>query len=54
VLRTSVPASELDAAGMVTAYKNLARIERDFRFIETDDLNLRPIWRPENASRPTC
>jgi hypothetical protein len=44
VLRTPVPASQLDAAGVVTAYKNLKYVERDFRSIKTDDLDLRPIW----------
>ena len=44
VIRTSMPARELDAAGAVTAYKNLAFIERDFRIIKADDLDLRPIW----------
>jgi hypothetical protein len=43
VIRTSVPASTLDAAGAVTAYKNLARVERDFRITKADDLDLRPI-----------
>jgi len=43
VLRTSVPAADLDAAGVVLGYKNLANIERDFRSIKTDDLDLRPI-----------
>jgi Transposase DDE domain len=43
VLRTSVPTTELDAADVVTGYKNLAHIERDFRIIKTDDLDLRPI-----------
>jgi hypothetical protein len=43
VLRTSVPATDLDAAGVVTGYKNLAHVERDFRSIKTDDLDLRPI-----------
>jgi hypothetical protein len=43
VLRTSVPAADLDAAGVVTGYKNLANVERDFRSIKTDDLDLRPI-----------
>ena len=43
VLRTSVPAAQLDAAGVVTGYKNLANLERDFRSIKTDDLDLRPI-----------
>jgi len=43
VLRTSVPATDLDAAGVVASYKNLAHIERDFRSLKTDDLDLRPI-----------
>jgi hypothetical protein len=43
VLRTSVPAQALDPAGVVVAYKNLANVERDFRSIKTDDLDLRPI-----------
>jgi hypothetical protein len=43
VLRTSVPAADLDAAAVVTGYKNLAHLERDFRSIKTDDLDLRPI-----------
>ena len=43
VLRTTVPATDLDAAGVVTGYKNLAHIERDFRIIKVDDLDLRPI-----------
>ncbi len=43
VLRTSVPATDLDPAGVVAGYKNLAHVERDFRIIKTDDLDLRPI-----------
>src|ERR1700687_4413385 len=43
VLRTSVPADQLDAAGVLTGYKNLANVERDFRIIKVDDLDLRPI-----------
>ena len=44
VLRTNVAATELDdAAAVVTGYKNLAHIERDFRSIKTDDLDLRSI-----------
>ena len=43
VLRTTVPADQLDAAGVVIGYKNLAHIERDFRTIKVDDLDLRPI-----------
>jgi len=43
VLRTSVPADTLDAAEVVAGYKNLANVERDFRIIKVDDLDLRPI-----------
>ena len=44
VLRTSVPADTLDAAAVVEGYKKLANVERDFRIIKTDDLDLRPIY----------
>jgi hypothetical protein len=43
VIRTSVPARTLDAAGAVAAYKNLKHVERDFRITKADDLDLRPI-----------
>jgi hypothetical protein len=43
VVRTSVPAAALDAPGVVTAYKRLANVERDFRSLKTIDLDLRPI-----------
>ncbi len=44
VLRTPIPADELGAAGVVTAYKNLKYVERDFRHIKSDDLDLRPVF----------
>ena len=44
VLRTPVPADELDAAAVVTAYKNLKYVERAFRQIKADDLDLRPVF----------
>jgi hypothetical protein len=44
VLRTPVPAAELDAPGVVAAYKNLKYVERDFRSIKSDDLGLRPVF----------
>ncbi len=44
VLRTPLPASELDSPAVVTAYKNLKYVERDFRHIKSDDLDLRPIY----------
>jgi Transposase DDE domain len=43
VLRTSVPSDQLDPPGVVIAYKNLAHLERDFRTLKVDDLDLRPI-----------
>ena len=43
VLRTSVAADVLDPAAVVEGYKKLANVERDFRIIKTDDLDLRPI-----------
>lgn len=43
VLRTSVDAEGLDPAAVVANYKNLANVERDFRIIKSDDLDLRPI-----------
>jgi hypothetical protein len=44
VLRTPVPAAELDASAVVSAYKNLRYVERDFRHIKSDDLDLRPVF----------
>src|SRR5689334_21440757 len=44
VFRTPVPAAGLDLAGVVTAYKNLKYVERDFRHIKSDDLDLRPVF----------
>jgi hypothetical protein len=44
VLRTPVPARELGAPGVVTAYKNLKYVERDFRTIKSGDLDLRPVF----------
>jgi Transposase DDE domain len=44
VLRTSVPASKLEAPGVISAYKDLSHLERDFRIIKADDLDLRPLY----------
>jgi Transposase DDE domain len=44
VIRTPVPQAELGAAEAVTAYKNLKYVERDFRHIKSDDLDLRPVF----------
>ena len=43
VIRTPLPADKPGAPATVTAYKNLSRVERDFRLIKADDLDLRPI-----------
>ena len=45
VIRTPVPAETLDPAGAVAAYKDLANLERDFRHIKAEDLDLRPVYR---------
>jgi hypothetical protein len=44
VIRTPVPEEQLDAPAVVAAYKNLSRVERDFRSIKSDDLDLRPVF----------
>jgi hypothetical protein len=43
VLRTTIGADQLDAPRVVDAYKDLANVERDFRHIKVDDIDLRPI-----------
>ncbi len=43
VLRTTATPADLDTAAVIGAYKNLARVERDFRSLKTIDLDLRPI-----------
>ena len=43
VIRTSVDAATLTPAAVVQSYKDLANIERDFRSIKTDDLQVRPV-----------
>jgi len=44
VIRTSLPAAQLDADAAVAAYKSLANVERAFRSIKTVDLHLRPVF----------
>ena len=44
VLRTPIPAAQLDGPAVVTACKNLKYVERDFRSIKSDDLDLRPVF----------
>ena len=42
-LRTTASADELDTAAVIDAYKNLSRVERDFRSLKAIDVDLRPI-----------
>jgi hypothetical protein len=42
VLRTPIPEGQLPAPAAVSAYKNLKYVERDFRHIKSDDLDLAP------------
>jgi hypothetical protein len=43
IIRTTVASDTLDPSAVVGAYKNLARVERDFRSIKAIDCDLRPI-----------
>ena len=43
VIRTNVPAAQLDTTQAVQAYKSLSSVERAFRSFKTVDLKVRPI-----------
>jgi hypothetical protein len=43
VLRTTITTEDLDAPGVVDAYKALSHVERDFRHLQVVDIDLRPI-----------
>jgi hypothetical protein len=43
VIRTTVTAAALDPGGVITAYKDLCHVERDFRNMKATDLDMRPI-----------
>ena len=43
IIRTSVPATQMDAPECVRNYKALANVERAFRSLKTIDLKVRPI-----------
>ena len=43
IIRTSVPAAQMDSADCVRNYKSLANVERAFRSLKTIDLKVRPI-----------
>ena len=43
LIRTTVDADQMDSGQVVAAYKNLSRVERDFRSIKAIDLHLRPV-----------
>lgn len=43
VIRTSVPAADMDSADCVRHYKSLAQVERAFRTLKSVDLRIRPI-----------
>ncbi len=44
IVRTGMPADELDAEQAVRAYKNLSAVERAFRSFKTVDLKVRPVY----------
>lgn len=43
VIRTSVPASQMNAGAVVATYKNLSNTEREFLSLKAIDLDLRPV-----------
>jgi transposase len=43
IIRTSVPAQQMEAADCVRNYKRLSNVERAFRSLKTIDLKVRPI-----------
>jgi hypothetical protein len=43
VIRSSVAQEQMSASEVILEYKNLAFVERDFRIIKVDDLDLRPV-----------
>jgi Transposase DDE domain len=43
IVRTSVPATQMDGPECVRSYKSLANVERAFRSMKTIDLKVRPI-----------
>jgi len=43
VIRATTTAERADAPGVVKIYKNLKHVERDFKTIKIDDLDVRPI-----------
>ena len=57
IVRTSVPATELDAEHTVRAYKGLSVVERAFRSLKTVDLNAPDLslrWSPACAPTSSC
>ena len=44
VIRTNVPAEQLKAGEVVTAYKRLSRVKDAFRSLKSVDLEIRPIY----------
>ncbi|MDM0116594.1 hypothetical protein QTI66_31095 [Variovorax sp. J22R133] len=49
IIRTSVSASQMDAAGCVRHYKSLANVERAFRSLKTIDLKARTNLLPKST-----
>jgi hypothetical protein len=43
VIRTSLTTTDMNTTDVILSYKDLAFVERDFRSIKVDDLDLRPI-----------
>ncbi len=56
VIHTPIPASELDAPRMVTAYKTLKYVEQDFRHIKCNNWTYGPSSTPARGPHesPAC
>jgi len=56
VLRTTIGSGELNAAGVISAYKDLAGVEQDFRSMKVIDVELRrctTAWRTACGHTPS-
>ena len=55
VVRKSVPAETMAPPETVQAYKDLARVERAFRCLETVDIEIRPVrhWAADRHRPPS-
>lgn len=44
VIRTTIGEDDLDTTGVISAYKDLSAVERDFRSMKAIDVDIRPVY----------